>query len=288
MTKILSRLLPTIICSFIISACSNNKECVEVSRFCEDLIGAYCDSYRNVFKEEPSELYMVAATDKEYQYLDLWGDNREKGDIYPFCLKNYLGRVVVNHRPVLVCGPGSTIFYHGKMHRASPINGRVVEYDPLMWHIVIRKRDTTYCLMKSRSNYPAVNVNIVDSIALSYFSPSIMTGSEVYENSELDVCARPASFSYEESLILLKTKYRFTDRLPKNKEIWIDLLIDKEGHASIFHIDQKSRIKCFDNEAMRMASDICNYQFRPAQIRGQNVNTLYHLWFVDEGLRYLW
>ena len=272
-------------CSCIVSCHSAITGEVELSSFSTEIVESYYNCYPRIYMEEPDEIYFRVSLDKEYYYLDVWGDAISDRE-YPFTLRHYLGKTIVCNKPIFVGGPVKSIFYKAARHRASPIKGILCEYDPFVWRIAIRKCDTTYCLMKSNSNSPYVNVNIIDSIALKYFEPSIMTGDEIYPNYDLDKVAAPP-FSYEERMKLIEDRYSFTSVLPKNKSISIDLIIDKNGNASFYKIEEKSGIKCFDQEALRMANEICEYQFRPAQIRGENVNTIYNLYFCGKGLMFL-
>ena len=275
-----------LVCTFLVSCNSAISGDVELSPFCTEIVESYCNCYPRVYVKEPAEIYLSVSFDKEYCYLNIWGDNSTIDKEYPFSLRNYLGRTSVCNKPVFVGGPVKSIFYKATRHRASPIKGEVCEYDPFEWRIAIRKCDTTYCLMKSNSNSPFVNVSIIDSIALKYFKPSIMTGDEIYPNYDLDIVATPP-FSYEERVNLIADRYSFIEVLPNNKSIVVDLIIDKNGNASLYNIEKKSGIKHFDQEALRMAKDICEYKFRPAQIRGENVNTIYVLCFHEKGLVFL-
>ena len=273
--------------AFLLSCCSPSKVEVELSPFAEDIIASYCENYSKAFLfKNPDEIYLQLSEDSEYYYLSIWGDEVHNANQYPFTLRKYVGKAFVADKPVYVSGSLNSIFYKAQRHRPTPIKGDICEYDPLEWTVTIRKCDTTYCLMKSRSSYPAISVQVVDSVALKYFKPSIMTGDEIYSNQDLDVVAYPF-ISYEERQELIESKYRFKEQLPLNKVIIIDLVVDKNGNASFYKVTKKSGRKHFDEEALRMAKDICKYQFHPAIIRGQNVNTFYSLTFYDKGLMFL-
>lgn len=277
--------------SLLLSSCSIKEGDVKLSPFSRDFIESYIDNYPKYYVPNLDELYMYVSQDKDYYYMSVWGDETPKRPIfnswYPFTLSRYLGKVFVGGKPVYVGGPLKSIFYKARYHRASPIQGEPCEYDPIEWHITIRKTDTTYCCMKSSTSNPYSSISVIDSIALKYYKPSIMTGDEVYPPRDLDKVARP-TFSYEESQELINTRYSFKERLPLDKCITIGLLVDKKGNASLYKVEEKSGIKRFDKEALRMAKEICNYPFRPAQIRGQDVNTIYYLCFCDKGLMNLW
>lgn len=277
--------------SLLLFSCSSIEGDVELSPFTQNIIESYIDNYPKYYLSNLDEMYMYVSQDKDYYYMSLWGDETPRepifNSLYPFTLRRYLGKVLVGNKPVFVGGPLKSIFYKAQYHRASPIQGEPCEYDPFEWHITIRKNDTTYCGMKSNTSSPFFSVSTIDSIALKYYKPSIMSEDEVYPPRDIEIVARP-TFSFEESQELINTKYSFKDRLPLDKIITISLLVDKNGTASIYKVEDKSGIKRFDKEALRMAKEICDYPFRPAQIRGQNVNAIYYLCFCDKGLMNLW
>lgn len=271
--------------SLLLSGCSMAEGDVVLTPFSQAVIQSYSRNYCQLYMKDPDVLFINVYDDQEYSYLYVWGDQKADKEEYPFTIDHYLGYTRVNKRPIFVSGPLHSFFYKAKRYQTSPFNGYPCEYDPFEWRIAIRKNDTTYCLMKSNSNSPYVKNEVVDSVALKFYGPSIMTGEEVYTDSDLSPfgVAHP-TLSYEERQQLIKTKYCFDDPLPLNKRIIINLLVDKNGYASIHDVEEKSGIKRFDKEAIRMSNEICGYRFTPAQIRNQNVNSIYSLYFCNKGL----
>lgn len=269
----------------LLSGCSMANEGVVLTPFSQAVIQSYSNHYCQVYMKDPEILFISVHDDKEYSYLIVWGEQDADREEFPFTFKHYLGRTLVNKRPVFVSGPRRSFFYKARRHHSFPFKGILCEYDPYEWRIAIRKNDTTYCQMKSNNNSLDFDDEIVDSVALMFYEPSIMTGDEVYTNSDLSPfgVAHP-SLSYEERQQLIITKYRFDDPMPLNKSIIINLFVDKNGYASIHDVEKKSGIKRFDKEALRMSKEICDYHFNPAQIRNHNVNSIYSLYFCDKGL----
>ena len=246
------------------------------------------DSYRTIFNRYPEVLFVHVNNDKDYSYMIVWGDDKGDGVNYHFEFKRYCGYITIGNCIVHFSGPLTNIFYKARCHYISPFKSDICEYDPLEWRIVVNKSDSTYCYMKSKSNYPCVDVSTIDSIAYHYYRPTALTGNEIYLNSDLDEIGGHPDISYEECETLTNNKYCFREQLPSNKSITIDILVDKNGNASIYKFSEKSGIKLFDNDALEMAQDICKYRFKPARIRGQDVNSIRSLSFYGKGLDSLW
>lgn len=264
----------------MMSCCLQTENDVVLSPFCQALIESYSDQYYSFYQKEPGALFLDIKERGEYFYLYVWGDESNNPRDYPFVFHKYLGTASVDNKPVFVNGPKSSLFYSASGYHHWSGKEDLCEYDPIEWKVAIRKSDTTYCLMKSGINTPSINVSILDSVALCYFDQSSMTGEEIYQGGELDDFPKIAS---EVPLEQLKSRFCFKEPLPQGKHITINILVDKTGRATILEFEERSGTKSYDEEAMKIARDICNYTFVPARIRGEYVNAIYSLCFWDTG-----
>ncbi|MPN26169.1 hypothetical protein SDC9_173593 [bioreactor metagenome] len=60
----------------------------------------------------------------------------------------------------------------------------------------------------------------------------------------------------------------------------VSILIDKNGKATLNNISKSSNDTEIDNEALRVAKIICQYEFVPASHRGEKVNALFPVVFL--------
>lgn len=60
----------------------------------------------------------------------------------------------------------------------------------------------------------------------------------------------------------------------------VDIVIDKNGKATLKGIAKSSNDTEIDNEALRVAKIVCQYSFVPASHRGEKANAIFPVMFL--------
>ena len=127
------------------------------------------------------------------------------------------------------------------------------------------------------------DISIIKNIVEKYFSVSEVNtevdSNEIYQWYEVE--ESPKFSLVEDSLrhiidrnLKIKQRENFT-KVP----IVVNIIVDKEGNATLNEVIKSSNNEELDNEALRVIEIICQYKFVPAFHRGQNVNATYSVIF---------
>ena len=277
-----------IICCFM--SCQSNKKNsnIVLTYFTQELISMYINDFSNLdAKNRKDEIIITYGTDTSYYYLSVFANNSKE---YDYCSDDFVGHTFYLGHLIRVFGSDSSIFYSvtKKIKAQKQCDDYIVaEYDPNVWDICFHK-DLSFCKMRTYKTYDYEDILDIQSLAKKYFSVSD-TINDIHKNEVFqfgDVENRP-TFSLGENSMrqIISTNFKVKrDNIHSKVAVIVDIIVDKNGKATLKGISRSSNDIELDNEAIRVAEIICQYEFIPAQHKGHKVNTTSAIVFLQKDI----
>jgi hypothetical protein len=270
-------------------ACQEKKwnNNVVLTDFTKELISVYINDVGNLnAKNRKDEIIITSTTDTSYYYLSVFANNSKE---YKFCREDFVGQTSHLGHLIKVFGDENSIFYFIKHKIKGQMKCKeiVTEYDPNEWFICFNK-DKSFCKMKTHKVTANGDLSAIQSLAEKNFRVSDTTikrnDNEVYQSHEVE---NSPKFLWGEDTLrhIISTNFKIHKQGNFGKiPIVIGLIVDKKGHATLNGIIKSSNDIELDNEAVRVAEIICQYEFTPALHRGQNINSTYSVVFLKSDI----
>ena len=265
-------------------SCSGNRDIV-LTDFTKELISIYLnDSEHNQAQKRKDEIILISTTDSLYYTLLIFSNNSKS---YKYETFDFVGRTIYMGHSIKAFGDKIPIFYSGnnfvKQKRQDIPNMK--EYDPSVWQVSFYK-DSSFCKMRTYKTTPSENIADIENLAKKYFKISRPSTNEIYQLYEVET--EPQFILGNDSLRqIITSNFKRVKRAPMQGKIpvVVDVLIDKHGIAKLIGIRKSSGDTVIDEEALKVAKIICQYKFIPATHRGETVETIFPIMFLDNDVK---
>lgn len=266
--------------SFI--SCQKKKENsnVELTDFTKELISLYLNDAENLnAKNRKDEIIINYFTDTLRYYLSVFSNNSKE---YNFCREDFVGQTLYLGHLIRIFGDENAIFYSvkEKIKSQKRCNDNFTEYDPSVWQVCFYK-DNSFCKMKTYKVTADGDISAIQKLAEKYFEPSdiLLENDEIYQIGEVEI---DPEFSLGEDSLrhLISSNFKIKrENVQSKTPVVVHIVIDKDGKAKLKGVVKSSNDTEIDNEALRIAKIICQYEFVPASHRGEKVNAIYPIVF---------
>jgi TonB family protein len=264
-------------------SCSAKKENsnVVLTDFTKELIFLYINDVENLnAKNRKDEIIIISVMDTSYYYLSVFANNNKE---YKFCRKDFVGQSLLFGHLIRVFGDESSIFYsvNEKTKLQKRCNDDVTEYDPSVWQVCFYK-NKSFCKMKTYKVNVDEDISTIQSLVEKYFGTSNIPfeNNEIYQSTEVEFAPK---FSLGEDSLrhLISSNFGIkSNNVQGQIPVVIDIVIDKNGKATLRDIKKSSNDTEIDNEALRIVEIVCQYEFTPASHKGEKVNAIYPVVFL--------
>ena len=260
-------------------SCSGNRDIV-LTDFTKELISIYLNDSEHIqAQKRKDEIILISTTDSLYYTLLIFSNNSKS---YKYETFDFVGRTIYMGHSIKAFGDKIPIFYSGnnfvKQKRQDIPNMK--EYDPSVWQVSFYK-DSSFCKMRTYKTTPSENIADIENLAKKYFKISRPSTNEIYQLYEVET--EPQFILGNDSLRqIITSNFKRVKRAPMQGKIpvVVDVLIDKHGIAKLIGIRKSS-----DEEALKVAKIICQYKFIPATHRGETVETIFPIMFLDNDVK---
>ncbi|MDB0673953.1 energy transducer TonB, partial [Barnesiella intestinihominis] len=261
-------------------SCSGNRDIV-LTDFTKELISIYLNDSEHIqAQKRKDEIILISTTDSLYYTLLIFSNNSKS---YKYETFDFVGRTIYMGHSIKAFGDKIPIFYSGnnfvKQKRQDIPNMK--EYDPSVWQVSFYK-DSSFCKMRTYKTTPSENIADIENLAKKYFKISRPSTNEIYQLYEVET--EPQFILGNDSLRqIITSNFKRVKRAPMQGKIpvVVDVLIDKHGIAKLIGIRKSSGDTVIDEEALKVAKIICQYKFIPATHRGETVETIFPIMFLD-------
>ena len=265
-------------------SCSGNRDIV-LTDFTKELISIYLNDSEHIqAQKRKDEIILISTTDSLYYTLLIFSNNSKS---YKYETFDFVGRTIYMGHSIKAFGDKIPIFYSGnnfvKQKRQDIPNMK--EYDPSVWQVSFYK-DSSFCKMRTYKTTPSENIADIENLAKKYFKISRPSTNEIYQLYEVET--EPQFILGNDSLRqIITSNFKRVKRAPMQGKIpvVVDVLIDKHGIAKLIGIRKSSGDTVIDEEALKVAKIICQYKFIPATHRGETVETIFPIMFVDNDVK---
>ena len=265
-------------------SCSGNRDIV-LTDFTKDLISIYLNDSEHIqAQKRKDEIILISTTDSLYYTLLIFSNNSKS---YKYETFDFVGRTIYMGHSIKAFGDKIPIFYSGnnfvKQKRQDIPNMK--EYDPSVWQVSFYK-DSSFCKMRTYKTTPSENIADIENLAKKYFKISRPSTNEIYQLYEVET--EPQFILGNDSLRqIITSNFKRVKRAPMQGKIpvVVDVLIDKHGIAKLIGIRKSSGDTVIDEEALKVAKIICQYKFIPATHRGETVETIFPIMFLDNDVK---
>ena len=261
-------------------SCQAKKENsnIALTDFTKELISLYIHDFENVnVKNRKDEIIIISANDTLYYYLSIFSNNSKS---HNFCKEDFVGQTSYSGYLIRVFGNENLNFYsvNEKIKAKKRCKDNFTEYDPLVWQVCFYK---DFSFNKMRTYKISVNgdISAIQNLAEKYFSVAgtahKSSDSEVYQWYEVE---NPPEFLLGENSLrhLVSSNFEIKrDDVQSKIPVVVALVIDKNGKAALKGVTKSSNDAEIDNEALRVAEIVCQYDFVPASHRGEKVNAIF-------------
>jgi hypothetical protein len=258
---------------------------VVLTDFTKELISLYINDVENLnAKNRKDGVIIISVTDTSYYYISVFANN---GKEYKFCREDFVGQTLYSGHLIRVFGDTSSIFYsvNGKIKSQKQCNDNFTEYDPNVWQNCLYK-DKSFCKMKTYNVSVYEDITAIQNLSEKYFGVSNVPfyNDYIFGNTEVEIA--PKFALGEDSLRRLlasnfkKKQYNGQSKIP----VTVDIVIDKNGKATLKGIAKSSNDTKIDKEALRVAEIVCQYEFTPATHRGEKVNAVFSVMFLQKDI----
>ena len=261
-------------------SCSGNRDIV-LTDFTKELISIYLNDSEHIqAQKRKDEIILISTTDSLYYTLLIFSNNSKS---YKYETFDFVGRTIYMGHSIKAFGDKIPIFYSGnnfvKQKRQDIPNMK--EYDPSVWQVSFYK-DSSFCKMRTYKTTPSENIADIENLA-KISRPST---NEIYQLYEVET--EPQFILGNDSLRqIITSNFKRVKRAPMQGKIpvVVDVLIDKHGIAKLIGIRKSSGDTVIDEEALKVAKIICQYKFIPATHRGETVETIFPIMFLDNDVK---
>ena len=265
-------------------SCSGNRDIV-LTDFTKELISIYLNDSEHIqAQKRKDEIILISTTDSLYYTLLIFSNNSKS---YKYETFDFVGRTIYMGHSIKAFGDKIPIFYSGnnfvKQKRQDIPNMK--EYDPSVWQVSFYK-DSSFCKMRTYKTTPSENIADIENLAKKYFKISRPSTNEIYPLYEVET--EPQFILGNDSLRqIITSNFKRVKRAPMQGKIpvVVDVLIDKHGIAKLIGIRKSSGDTVIDEEALKVAKIICQYKFIPATHRGETVETIFPIMFLDNDVK---
>lgn len=265
-------------------SCSGNRDIV-LTDFTKELISIYLNDSEHIqAQKRKDEIILISTTDSLYYTLLIFSNNSKS---YKYETFDFVGRTIYMGHSIKAFGDKIPIFYSGnnfvKQKRQDIPNMK--EYDPSVWQVSFYK-DSSFCRMRTYKTTPSENIADIENLAKKYFKISRPSTNEIYQLYEVET--EPQFILGNDSLRqIITSNFKRVKRAPMQGKIpvVVDVLIDKHGIAKLIGIRKSSGDTVIDEEALKVAKIICQYKFIPATHRGETVETIFPIMFLDNDVK---
>ena len=265
-------------------SCSGNRDIV-LTDFTKELISIYLNDSEHIqAQKRKDEIILISTTDSLYYTLLIFSNNSKS---YKYETFDFVGRTIYMVHSIKAFGDKIPIFYSGnnfvKQKRQDIPNMK--EYDPSVWQVSFYK-DSSFCKMRTYKTTPSENIADIENLAKKYFKISRPSTNEIYQLYEVET--EPQFILGNDSLRqIITSNFKRVKRAPMQGKIpvVVDVLIDKHGIAKLIGIRKSSGDTVIDEEALKVAKIICQYKFIPATHRGETVETIFPIMFLDNDVK---
>ena len=265
-------------------SCSGNRDIV-LTDFTKELISIYLNDSEHIqAQKRKDEIILISTTDSLYYTLLIFSNNSKS---YKYETFDFVGRTIYMGHSIKAFGDKIPIFYSGnnfvKQKRQDIPNMK--EYDPSVWQVSFYK-DSSFCKMRTYKTTPSENIADIENLAKKYFKISRPSTNEIYQLYEVET--EPQFILGNDSLRqIITSNFKRVKRAPMQGKIpvVVDVLIDKHGIAKLIGIRKSSGDTVTDEEALKVAKIICQYKFIPATHRGETVETIFPIMFLDNDVK---
>ena len=265
-------------------SCSGNRDIV-LTDFTKELISIYLNDSEHIqAQKRKDEIILISTTDSLYYTLLIFSNNSKS---YKYETFDFVGRTIYMGHSIKAFGDKIPIFYSGnnfvKQKRQDIPNMK--EYDPSVWQVSFYK-DSSFCKMRTYKTTPSENIADIENLAKKYFKISRPSTNEIYQLYEVET--EPQFILGNDSLRqIITSNFKRVKRAPMQGKIpvVVDVLIDKHGIAKLIGIRKSSGDTVIDEEALKVAKIICQYKFIPATHRGETVEIIFPIMFLDNDVK---
>ena len=265
-------------------SCSGSRDIV-LTDFTKELISIYLNDSEHIqAQKRKDEIILISTTDSLYYTLLIFSNNSKS---YKYETFDFVGRKIYMGHSIKAFGDKIPIFYSGnnfvKQKRQDIPNMK--EYDPSVWQVSFYK-DSSFCKMRTYKTTPSENIADIENLAKKYFKISRPSTNEIYQLYEVET--EPQFILGNDSLRqIITSNFKRVKRAPMQGKIpvVVDVLIDKHGIAKLIGIRKSSGDTVIDEEALKVAKIICQYKFIPATHRGETVETIFPIMFLDNDVK---
>ena len=265
-------------------SCSGHRDIV-LTDFTKELISIYLNDSEHIqAQKRKDEIILISTTDSLYYTLLIFSNNSKS---YKYETFDFVGRTIYMGHSIKAFGDKIPIFYSGnnfvKQKRQDIPNMK--EYDPSVWQVSFYK-DSSFCKMRTYKTTPSENIADIENLAKKYFKISRPSTNEIYQLYEVET--EPQFILGNDSLRqIITSNFKRVKRAPMQGKIpvVVDVLIDKHGIAKLIGIRKSSGDTVIDEEALKVAKIICQYKFIPATHRGETVETIFPIMFLDNDVK---
>ena len=265
-------------------SCSGNRDIV-LTDFTKELISIYLNDSEHIqAQKRKDEIILISTTDSLYYTLLIFSNNSKS---YKYETFDFVGRTIYMGHSIKAFGDKIPIFYSGNnfVKQKGQDIPNMKEYDPSVWQVSFYK-DSSFCKMRTYKTTPSENIADIETLAKKYFKISRPSTNEIYQLYEVET--EPQFILGNDSLRqIITSNFKRVKRAPMQGKIpvVVDVLIDKHGIAKLICIRKSSGDTVIDEEALKVAKIICQYKFIPATHRGETVETIFPIMFLDNDVK---
>lgn len=265
-------------------SCSENRDIV-LTDFTKELISIYLNDSEHIqAPKRKDEIILISTTDSLYYTLSIFSNNSKS---YKYETFDFVGRTIYMGHSIKAFGDKIPIFYSGNnfVKQKKQDIPNMKEYDPSVWQVSFYK-DGSFCKMRTYKTTPSENIADIENLAKKYFKISRPSTNEIYQLYEVET--EPQFILGNDSLRQIITpNFKRVKKAPMQGKIpvVVDVLIDKHGIAKLIGIRKSSGDTVIDEEALKVAEIICQYKFIPATHRGETVETIFPIMFLDNDIK---
>lgn len=270
-------------CCFISCQVKIENSNVELTDFTKELISLYINDVENInVRNRKDEIIIISLADTSYYTFSVFANNSKE---FKFCREDFIGQTVYLGHSIRVFGNESSIFYSlkEKVENQRPCKDHSIEYDPKVWYICFY-RDKSFSKMRTYKFTPSKDITAIQCLADKYFQVSRTIENEIYQSFEVEI--EPKFLLGENSIRQIITSNFKIHKVGNfgKVPILVEIIVDKKGKASLKGIAKSSNDIELDNEAIRVTEIICQHDFIPASHRGEAVNSIFPIVFLESDI----
>ncbi len=270
-------------------ACQTEKKSnnVVLTDFTKELIVQYINNVENLnAKRRKDEIIIISVADTSYYFLSVFANNSKE---YKYCREDFIGQTLWSGHLIRVFGNENSMFYsiRDKMKVQKQCNENYAEYNPNVWQICFYK-DKSFCKMKTYKTTVNEDISAIQRLAEKHFgvSEAVKGGyeNEVFQSHEVE---NSPQFLLGENILrqIISSNFKMKkDNVQGKIPIIIAIIVDRNGKANLKGIIKSSNDIELDNEALRVAKIVCQYEFTPALHRGEKVNAIFPIMFLQSDI----